>query len=476
MNLLPKDHSEFVKKEYWDQFFKKRGSKAFEWYGEYPELCGVLHKYIKPQDKLLVIGCGNSQLSADMYDVGYHKIVNVDISDIVIKQMKEKNKQRAEMEFHKMDVLKMDFSASEFTVALDKGTLDALMVDNSERVVQDIETMFNEVDRVLKPMGRYLCISLLQEHILDKVLEFFSEKGWALRIHRIHTEDSENSQRDFHMPVFALVFTKFKKNPGMPQILEVSTTDGKFERFTTTEKLRDVVKEMQYYAVIRQRVSKKKSTEDQVSLALYSDLGTTPRYTLTIIDSSARLPNKFAIFIVPQGRETEWMFSSDAGRQQLSESASFERLVVVTLDRNHSYIDLDTIKAELSTKVMELAPPSFKHGAQVPFLSLGEDIGKRTVCLRGQSDLSGNYVIEDVQSDNNETYRRLVFLSNQNIVQSEAKLKRASKKKNKGKPPVLTVDKSYLACQHHIAMVTGIGMIQNKDFDELLGYPTTEDG
>ena len=45
----------------------------------------------------------------------------------------------------------------------------------------------------------------------------------------------------------------------------------------------------------------------------------------------------------------------------------------------------------------------------------------------------------------------------------------ASKKKSKGKPPILTVDKSYLACQHHIAMVTGIGMIQNEDFDELLG-------
>ena len=69
-------------------------------------MCGVLHKYIKPQDKVLVIGCGNSQLSADMYDVGYHKIVNIDISDIVVKQMKEKNqKQRPDMEFHKMDVL-----------------------------------------------------------------------------------------------------------------------------------------------------------------------------------------------------------------------------------------------------------------------------------------------------------------------------------------------------------------------------------
>ena len=52
---------------------------------------------------------------------------------------------------------------------------------------------------------------------------YFPYRGWALRIHRIHTEDSENSEREFHMPVFALVFTKFKKTPGMPQV-NISTT------------------------------------------------------------------------------------------------------------------------------------------------------------------------------------------------------------------------------------------------------------
>ncbi|XP_053398790.1 eEF1A lysine and N-terminal methyltransferase-like [Mercenaria mercenaria] len=221
MNLLLKDHSEFVKPEYWEQFFKKRGAKAFEWYGEYPELCGVLHKYIKPQDNILVVGCGNSQLSADLYDVGYHRIVNVDISDTVIRQMQDKNEhQRPDMKFLKMDVLNMEFSDGEFTVALDKGTLDALMVDSSEKVVSDVEQMFNGIDRVLKLMGRYICISLLQEHILDKVIHFFSEKGWAVRIHRIHTEESGNSDREFHMPVFAMIFTKFKKNPKLPQVTQ----------------------------------------------------------------------------------------------------------------------------------------------------------------------------------------------------------------------------------------------------------------
>lgn len=40
-------------------------------YGEYPELCGQLHKYIKPKDEILMVGCGNSKLSTDMYDLGF---------------------------------------------------------------------------------------------------------------------------------------------------------------------------------------------------------------------------------------------------------------------------------------------------------------------------------------------------------------------------------------------------------------------
>ena len=75
MNLLPSEHRQFREKEYWDTFFKNRGKKAFEWYGEYGELCGILHKYIRPADKVLQIGCGNSTLAADLYDVGYRLVL-----------------------------------------------------------------------------------------------------------------------------------------------------------------------------------------------------------------------------------------------------------------------------------------------------------------------------------------------------------------------------------------------------------------
>ena len=39
----------------------------------------------------------------------------------------------------------------------------------------------------------------------------------------------------------------------------------------------------------------------------------------------------------------------------------------------------------------------------------------------GVSDLSGEYVVEDVDSGGT-IYRRLIFLCNRNVIQSEAKL------------------------------------------------------
>lgn len=56
-----------------------------------------------------MVGCGNSTLSEDMYDVGYHNISNIDISDVVIHQMSEKNaKQREQMTYEKMDVTQVN--------------------------------------------------------------------------------------------------------------------------------------------------------------------------------------------------------------------------------------------------------------------------------------------------------------------------------------------------------------------------------
>lgn len=216
MSLLPRTHTEFQVKEYWDNFFSKR-SKAFEWYGEYVDLCHVLHKYLKSSSRILVVGCGNSKLSEELYDAGFQSIDNIDISDVVIRQMLSRNKQkRPTMTFTKMDLLHMTYSDAHFDCVLDKGTLDAIFSNTDDNTVESVDKMFAEIERVLKVAGRYLCITLAQDHILKKLLEKF-EFGWLLRVHKVLLGDEESgSGMGGALPVFAFVLTKMARVEGRP--------------------------------------------------------------------------------------------------------------------------------------------------------------------------------------------------------------------------------------------------------------------
>ena len=64
--VLPENLEEFRSVEYWDAFFRARKSKAFEWYGEWQQLRHLLRPLCTLTTRVLVVGCGNSELSADM--------------------------------------------------------------------------------------------------------------------------------------------------------------------------------------------------------------------------------------------------------------------------------------------------------------------------------------------------------------------------------------------------------------------------
>lgn len=219
MSLLPRSHEQFQLKQYWDKFFTRRDS-PFEWYGEYTDLCHVIHRYVKPGNKILVVGCGNSKLSEQLYDVGYQSIDNIDISEIVIRQMGSRNKQkRPKMTFAAMDVQRMDYGDSTYDCVIDKGTLDALLTDEEDATVEKVDKMFAEITRVLKTSGRYLCVSLAQAHILQKLLRAF-ESGWLVRVHHVtigsSTTKTAGKRLGASLPVFAFVMTKMMTSSSLP--------------------------------------------------------------------------------------------------------------------------------------------------------------------------------------------------------------------------------------------------------------------
>jgi len=69
--------------------------------------------------------------------------MNVDISDKVIDQMNQLySKTHPDMKFMTMDLLNLEFSPGSYSCFLDKGTLDALMSENSDESRKRAVTMF----------------------------------------------------------------------------------------------------------------------------------------------------------------------------------------------------------------------------------------------------------------------------------------------------------------------------------------------
>ena len=242
------------------------------------------------------------------------------------------------------------------------------------------------------------------------------------------------------------------------------SADGQITRLKTREELINSVRGIQQFAAVRAGAAKSQklfrsadARREDVSLDLRTSDSEAPKYSLYTVDSDrSGCTLKFAVFIVPQGRECEWLFSTGNGRRQLAESADCQRLIVVHLNRAHAFQNLKSVQDELSAYVMELSPPDLNPGTQVPFLSIGSDdgsIGERMERCRGKSNFSGEFVVEDV-TVGGELYRRLVFLNNPHITQTEARLKTvksSSKKKKK------VVDKTYLACKYLSLMAGAVG-------------------
>lgn len=206
------------------------------------------------------------------------------------------------------------------------------------------------------------------------------------------------------------------------QLLEFGFGSDKMQRFSTPAELINAVSSVQKAALVCNGLARSNiAGHNEVTMDLHRPSEQAPRYTIHILDQPpARGLGKYAAFIVPQGREVEWLFATPAGRKKLQDSAKFQRLAVVTLHRDQAYSTLDEVKSELADSIKNLSPAGLSE--QIPYLSLGSDVGKRETLICGFSKISGDFRIEEVEA-NGKTLRRLIFLSNQFVVQSEALVK-----------------------------------------------------
>ncbi|EIW79149.1 S-adenosyl-L-methionine-dependent methyltransferase [Coniophora puteana RWD-64-598 SS2] len=177
---LPQNNSEYGTKTYWDLRYREEAPDAtFDWFKSYADIADVLRQYIPDKSaRILMLGCGNSTLSQDMYDDGFKNIVNIDFSGVLIEKMRSLHAgTRPEMEWHEMDIRDLKFEDGSFDVAIDKGTMDAMMTsvkdvwNPPEHVIEDCSREVSEVVRVLrKKSGIFLYLTFGQPHFRKRHL------------------------------------------------------------------------------------------------------------------------------------------------------------------------------------------------------------------------------------------------------------------------------------------------------------------
>merc|ERR1711865_875498 len=183
---------------YWDERYKN-DKEVFDWYQRYEGIKNIITRYVEPDSRVLMVGCGNSRLSEEMYEDNISNITNIDISETCIVDMKKRCVAMENMRCacaavlvrnmcapglisvarsgHTQDVLTLPFNEGAFEAVIDKGTMDSILC--GEGSTKNVAVMCKHISRVLKPGGTYIVVSYGQP---DYRLNYFDkpEYNWNL--------------------------------------------------------------------------------------------------------------------------------------------------------------------------------------------------------------------------------------------------------------------------------------------------------
>jgi EEF1A lysine methyltransferase 4 len=120
--------------------------------------------------------------------LGYRNQCSIDFSPVAIQTMKTRyaglEAEGDSLEWRVMNVCDMTFPSQSFNIAIDKGTLDAMVSGSlpvlGEEVRANVQAYVDEVARVLKPGGKWLCVTHSPRECVKPWIE--REGVWAIEV------------------------------------------------------------------------------------------------------------------------------------------------------------------------------------------------------------------------------------------------------------------------------------------------------
>ncbi|KAI3441331.1 Methyltranfer_dom domain-containing protein [Psidium guajava] len=179
---------DYLDPRYWDERFSRE--EHYEWFKDYSHFRHLIQQNVKPDSSVLELGCGNSQLSENLYKDGVTRITCIDLSAVAVESMQKRvlSKGYKEIKVLEADMLDLPFGDECFDVVIEKGTMDVLFVDSGDpwnprpATVAKVMLMLQGVHRVLKPDGIFLSITFGQPHFRRPLFDS-PEFTWSVEWH-----------------------------------------------------------------------------------------------------------------------------------------------------------------------------------------------------------------------------------------------------------------------------------------------------
>ncbi|EDR23356.1 hypothetical protein EDI_239240 [Entamoeba dispar SAW760] len=141
-------------------------------------------------------------------------------------------------------------------------------------------------------------------------------------------------------------------------------------------------------------------------------------YNCDIIDN-IEMKDGIVVYVIKQGNESEWFFSTRKGKFEVSEELGYKRTILVSIDYHRRVNDIKEIYQEIKEIGNMLRYVEYKGDIKIMIDETG--IGKREILFEGKSKINGIiWVEETLKEENKGKYsRKLMFEGERSLVQSE---------------------------------------------------------
>lgn len=142
---------------FWEDYYSTVDAERFDWYGTWDtditwdgggtsSMGSVLRPFLRADAEILMVGCGRSEMSQQMYREGFQRITNIDISRPLLESLQRKlGEEMSFMSWRWMNASSLLLPDDSMDVVIEKGTLDSLQ-DN----LPLFEAAVREMHRVLR--------------------------------------------------------------------------------------------------------------------------------------------------------------------------------------------------------------------------------------------------------------------------------------------------------------------------------------